>query len=72
MKQFLIGIIQSSAKWLLSALVAVAGAYFAVETWVDTKVEAAEVRVMFIRKADMEHLNKRFDTIERLIMRIDR
>lgn len=67
MKDFISSILQSSIKWLIGALMSVGTAYFAVEAWVDTKVEAAENRVMFVRGLDMEHLNKRFDTIEKLL-----
>jgi len=67
MKDFITNIFQTSIKWLLSCLIAIGSAYFAVETWVNSKVQAAENRVMFIRSLDMEHLNKRLDIIENLI-----
>ncbi len=67
MKDFAIKLLASSVRWLIAVFVAVGSAYFTVEAWVDGKVEAAEQRVMQIRSIDINHLDKRFDTIERLI-----
>lgn len=67
MKELLSSIFSTTIRWLISACIALGSAYFAVEAWVDTKVEAAEKRVMFIRGLDMKHLDQRFDTLEKLI-----
>jgi len=67
MRDLMASILGASVKWLIVALTSVGTAYFAVESWVDTKVQAAESRVMFVRGLDMEHLNKRFDTLETIL-----
>lgn len=65
MKDFITKVLETSIRWMVGALVGVGTAYFAVEAWVDGKVEAAESRVMVIRSVDMKHIDQRLDSVDR-------
>lgn len=38
--------------------------FIAVESWVDAKIDAAENKILEVRKIDMEHLNSRLVSID--------
>ncbi len=70
MKDLFQGILESSFKWLLGALVTVGTAYFSVEAWVNGKAEAVENRIMTIRQIDMKYLDQRLKSIDRKLDRL--